>query len=161
MKKLIILTLLIFAFGNCFSQTWEKYDNTIIPLESDLTLIHVPTISVNIIDTMIVDGKVAIRDTTIIVNVPKPDPATVISPYLYYSQEVLSVDIDGANLIITHKGYMKGFEWMDVIIYREVYGVVLGKMKLIKIVDGKYTAPVTIPEKTEFQKVIAVTLIIK
>jgi len=142
MKKLMILTLLTFVLGNCFSQTWEKFDNTVIPLEPDLTLIHIPT------DTIM------IGDSMVIVNVPKPDPATVVSPYLYYSQEVLSVDIDGANLVITYKGYIRGFEWMDVIVYREVYGVVSGKMKLIKIVDGKYTAPVTIPEKREFKKVI-------
>ena len=86
MKKLMIFTLLTFILTSCFSQTWERFDNTVIPLESDLTLIHVPTVSIDIIDTMIVDGKEVIRDTTIIVDVPKPDPATVISPYLYYSQ---------------------------------------------------------------------------
>ena len=72
----------------------------------------------------------------------------------------MSIDIDGANLVIAHKVYMKGFELKGVIIYREVYGIVSGKMKLIKIVDGKYTAPVTIPEKTEFQKVIAEPVVI-
>jgi len=150
MKRLIFLSIAIALTLTATAQVWEKYDNTTITLEPDLTVKWIP-----VKDTVWTDDSFELVDRQ------QPDKTDIVSPYLYYSNEVLSIVPQGAQLIVTHKGYARGFEWMGMIVYREIYGVVKGKMEVVKVTDGKYVPPVTIPEKKQFREVIAEPVIIE
>ena len=127
-KTLLTLAMVMFCIAG-FSQVWEKYDGAVNELNTDLTL-------------------KPLTDTI--------DYSAFINPSLYYSREIISVENKKTTLEVTHEGYIKGYEWGGVIIYKQIYGVDKDEIVLLKIVDGKYTPPKSIPEKREFKEAVII-----
>lgn len=133
MKNLVILFLVVFTFS-LNAQTWRQSDGSLRTLNADLSL-----------------KNVIPSDTIYKINGAEFDTRIPVSPKLYRSDRILGVRLVGPRLVVKYTGYVKRGEWIGRIVWKEVYHVSAGVIKLQGIVDGNYTPPESIDEQVTFQ----------
>ncbi len=134
MKKLIIFLCLIAFTFSVSSQTWRQSDGDLRTLNADLSL------------TNVVQG-----DLTYNINGQEFDTRAPVSPKLYKADRILGVRLVGPRLVIKYTGYVRHGEWIGRIVWKEIYHVNAGVVKLQGIVDGNYTPPKSTDETVTFQ----------
>ena len=134
MKKLIIFLCLIAFTFSVSSQTWRQSDGALRTLNADLSLAN------------IVPGDLVYK-----INGAKFDTRAPVSPKLYKSDRILGVRLVGPRLVVKYTGHVKRGEWIGRIVWKEVYHVNAGAVKLQGIVDGNYTPPKSTDETVTFQ----------
>ncbi len=133
MKNLIILCLIVFTFS-LNAQTWRQSDGDLRTLNADLSLAN------------IVQG-----DTIYKINGQEFDTRVPVSPKLYRNDKILGVRSVGNRLVVKYTGYVKRGEWIGRIVWKKVYNVQNGAVRLQGIVDGNYLPPQSIDEVVTFQ----------
>ena len=134
MKKLILLLCLFGIVLNNNAQTWKQADGTLKSLNADLTL------------------KSPVKaDLVYKINGEEFTTPIPVCPKYYKSDKILGVRLVSGKLIVKYYGYVKKGEWMGRIVWKEVYYVNSGVIKLQGIVDGNYTPPKTTDESVTFQ----------
>ncbi len=134
MKKLIILFCLTAFVLSIDAQTWRQSDGDLRTLNTDLSL------------TNVVPG-----DLVYIINGQEFNTPVPVSPKLYKADRILGVRLVGPRLVVKYTGYVKRGEWIGRIVWKEIYHVNAGVVKLQGIVDGNYTLPQSTDETVTFQ----------
>ena len=134
MKKIIfVLTISLIALCTQ-SQTWRQSDGKLRTLNADLSLAN--TIPSDLIYK--INGS----------EFKTPIP---VSPKLYRNDKILGVRLVGNRLVVKYTGYVKRGEWIGRIVWKKVYNVQNGAVRLQGIVDGNYVPPKSIDEVVTFQ----------
>ncbi len=133
MKNLIIFCLVVFTFS-LNAQIWRQSDGALRTLNADLSLANV------------VPGDFVYK-----INGQKFNTRAPVSPKLYKSDRILGVRLVGPRLVVKYTGYVRRGEWIGRIVWKEVYHVSAGAVKLQGIVDGNYVPQKTTDEQVTFQ----------
>ena len=133
MKNLIILCLIVFTFS-LNAQTWRQSDGTLRTLNADLSLAN----------TIPSDLIYKINGSEFKTRIP-------VSPKFYRQDKILGVRLVGDRLVVKYTGYVKRGEWIGRIVWKEVYNVQSGAVRLQGIVDGNYVPSQSIDEVVTFQ----------
>ena len=133
MKNLIILCLIVFTFS-LNAQTWRQSDGDLRTLNADLSL-------ANVVPSDLVYKINGAEFTT-------PIP---VSPKFYRQDKILGVRLVGNRLVVKYTGYVNRGEWIGRIVWKEIYNVQSGAVRLQGIVDGNYVPPQSIGEVVTFQ----------
>ena len=134
MKKLFILLTLFGFILNINAQTWKQSDGDLVPLNADLSL----------------KNPVA-ADLVYKINGQEFTTPVPVSPKLYKYDRILGTKLVEGKLVIKYTGYVNRGEWIGRIVWKEIYYVDAGVIKLQGIVDGNYTPPQTTDESVTFQ----------